>query len=154
MEIKYHVICPHCKNTVEEEKDYVFIRISRRFQFQCKHCGTVFDLQDEPHVIKLGSRTVSAVALINLFLFALLVRIGNMADFQGSSFILLGYGVSAFWIIYLSPRVVQWLHNKEWTQEGIEKAKRFAGLVMALNIVLVFAWLIVLGTLEDRGLVG
>lgn len=153
--MKYHVICPHCKNTVEEEKDYVFIRSRHRFQFQCKHCGTAFDLQDETYVVNLGGSIVMAVALINLFIFALLIRIGNMADPQSNEGLLfMGYGVSIFWMIYLSPRVVQWLHNKEWTQEGIEKAKRFAHLMMALNIVLVFAWLIVLGTLADSKMFG
>lgn len=153
--MKYHVICPHCKNIVEEEKDYVFMHISRRFQFQCKHCGTAFDLRDEPHVIKLGSRIVAAVALINLFLFALLTRIGNMVAPQANKTVFFsGYFVSVFWLIYLSPRVVQWLHNKKWTQSGIEKARLFAGLLMALNIILVVAWLVILGTLADRGLVG
>lgn len=126
------------------------MRMSRRFQFQCKHCGAAFDLQDEPHVVNLGGSIVMAVALINLFLFALLIRIGNMADsLSNDGLLFIGCGISVFWLIYLSPRVVQWLHNKEWTPTGIEKAKRFAHLMMALNIVLVFAWLIVLGTLAD-----
>lgn len=128
----------------------MFIGMSRRFQFQCKHCGTAFDLRDEPHVIKLGSRTVATVALINLFLFALLTKIGNMVAPQtNKSIFFSGYFVSVFWLIYLSPRVVQWLHNKKWTQSGIEKARLFAGLLMALNIALVFAWLIVLGKFAD-----
>jgi len=148
----YHIICPHCGNTVIQEKMRPSRNDKTRYVFQCPCCKQDFDLLDEQELMSFYTQVSHFIAALFVFGFSAVTAIMYNADSLDLDIYMTFICFSFMGLIlvgaYLCPRLLQFSHNKLVTQwlhkkERLLKSAKILSisciLLLVLSIILVLA---------------
>jgi len=153
-EIKYHIICPHCGNILEEERAISIGRDKNKFCFICGNCKKQFNLLKDKELQRFVASIEQTMRLIVLWICIVLFKI----MYRKYSEILIpilfivcfsGYIV----IVYLIHGILQHFHNNfctTWSPKKDKKATTFgmATPIKVVNGILYIALILFIATGE------
>ena len=153
--MKYDVTCPRCKKRVTDKREYRFANDKERLTFYCNHCKQDFDILGEKAVMKLSNNVVRTIVLMWALLFVLAIEVEIFVDPKLVSIThWSGYGTTFLLMAFLSPKVVQFIHNRSCEQWDTEQVGRLATLFRRANFVeyiVVWVSLLSLAVLKHMG---
>lgn len=136
MKIKYHILCPNCKDMIVQEKAHPAKLDKDRYTFSCDHCGCTFDLLRDNDLMNLQTSINSLMHLTVVWIYMIFLKILMLLQIWWLL-------IPILWLLFLvvlaarnmlPPVVLQHIHNNLQTKWGQKKEMIF-GATKWINIM-------------------